>query len=562
VNIFGQDLITTRNNNLMVDMYLTLEDQSSTASHCLVFTLIGSPSVSFQNDFLLRPVIEEKIVSGLRVIERAPLVADLKSVFAALRDALPSTITVNDVEVDLLALIDKQNLNLTKYLFIDLYGVPESSASGYIALGAGLFVEDVDSVQKAARGSHQTSHAGDMDSIITDLCQTLVDKSFDSIKQQYKGLISTLSYGDADPQTDDLVINSLVMQDAGNPAEKLVQANFTIKKVDFDAITLFGLSLIHTSDNDLTIDATFLLTYQKSADGYHIRLDVQDVSKATFRDYFLGRYVIEQLALSTIQNLEGFSSDISGILADLPLDLDLAGSGPQGFAFPEVIDTLSPYEWDLRLPEGNNLSLVISQDNINWVLAQLLKSGFEWDVYEILSPILGKDFSGFDKNQGDTHETLMRFSVPPVLDLRSSQIRLEVDDLLLKYQLNGEPQWEASVDLDLIIDVKVVNNELGFYLSSIPEKCHFHIMKDNTGKQGIFDHSNLVNDIVEQLPMMLGDDPQGPIFTIGLDAFNPLVVFNSLGNPITVSSGDGFLYIDIDALDVDFSWFKAFLVNS
>ena len=155
----------------------------------------------------------------------------------------------------------------------------------------------------------------------------------------------------------------------------------------------------------------------------------------------------------------------------------------------------------------------------------------------------------------------MSFSVPPVLDLRSSQVRMEVDGINLEYLLNGQPQWQASVDLDLIFDMKVENNELAFYISSIPENCHFLVMKDNTGKLGVFDHSTLVNDIIGQLPTMLGNSPGGPVFTIGLDSFKSLIVFNSLGNPITVSAGAGYLYIDIDALDVDFSWLKGFLAN-
>jgi hypothetical protein len=70
-----------------------------------------------------------------------------------------------------------------------------------------------------------------------------------------------------------------------------------------------------------------------------------------------------------------------------------------------------------------------------------------------------------------------------------------------------------------------------------------------------------VNDIIDQLPVMLGNSPGGPVFTVSLNAFNPLIVFNSLGNPITVSAGDGFLYIDINALDVDLSWLKDFVAD-
>jgi hypothetical protein len=147
-----------------------------------------------------------------------------------------------------------------------------------------------------------------------------------------------------------------------------------------------------------------------------------------------------------------------------------------------------------------------------------------------------------------------------VLALSPSQIRIQVDDVFLEYRLNGEPQWEASIDLDIILDAQVVNNELAFFISPNTEKCHFHIMKDNLGNLGIFDHSNLVNDIISQLPIILGNSPGGPIFTISLKTFEPFLVLNSLENPINVSAGDGYLYIDMNALDVDFSLLKGVLV--
>jgi len=84
-------------------------------------------------------------------------------------------------------------------------------------------------------------------------------------------------------------------------------------------------------------------------------------------------------------------------------------------------------------------------------------------------------------------------------------------------------------------------------------------MKDNLGNLGIFDHSNLVNDIIGRLPIILGNSPGGPIFTISLKTFEPLLVLNSLENPINVSAGQGYLYIDMNALDVDLSLLKEVL---
>ena len=115
-------------------------------------------------------------------------------------------------------------------------------------------------------------------------------------------------------------------------------------------------------------------------------------------------------------------------------------------------------------------------------------------------------------------------------------------------------------DLDLFLEIKVINNELAFFISPNTEKCHFHIMKDNVGNLGLFDHSNLVNDIIVKLPVILGGSLGGPTFTMGLKSFEPLFVLNSLENPIHISAGEGYLYIDMNALDVDFSLLKGVLV--
>jgi hypothetical protein len=558
LNIKGQDLITTKNNDLNVDMFIAIEDQGNGSKRGLVFDFLGSPSLSFKKDFILRSVVEQKIASSLFVIELAPLVTDLDKLFETLGNLLPLSINVNDSTVDIVSLFDKQNMDLSKYMFIDLYGIPENTSQSEIALGAGLYITQ-DKIAKTSTSQDKPVNSPDLNGIIIDLCQVMVDKAFESIKQQYKGLVSTLSYGDNNPQTNDFIINSVSIQDTSYPETKMIQTNFTIKDVDFSAVSLFGFSLINTQNNDLTIDATFLLSTSKDTGGVVLILDIQQVAKVAFRDYFVGKLIIEGLAKNTIENMDNSNAGIDNIISALSFDIDLSGSGSPGFEFPDVLETRSPYEWDLKLPEGDNLSLVISQDNINWVLAHLFTRAFEWDIYEMLGPILGSNFEGFNNDSSDKQETIMRFSVPPVFDLRASQIRIQADDVFLEYRLNGEPQWEASIDLDFILDARVVNNELAFFISPHTEKCHFHIMKDNLGNLGIFDHSNLVNDIIGQLPILLGNSPGGPIFTISLRTFEPLLVLNSLENPINISAGDGYLYIDMNALDVDLSLLKEVL---
>ena len=377
-----------------------------------------------------------------------------------------------------------------------------------------------------------------------------------------KGLFLTLSYGDNNPQTTDFIINSVSIQDTSNPETKVIQANFTIKDVDFSAASFFGFSLINTRNNDLTIDATFLLSTGNDAGGVVLILDIQQVASVAFRDNFIGKLIIERLAKNTMENMDNSNASIDKIVSALSFDIDLSGSGSPGFEFPDVLETRSPYEWDLGLSDGENLSIVISQDNINWVLANLFTGDFEWDIYEMLGPILGGNFEGFKNNPSDKQETIMRFSVPPVFDLRSSQIRIQADDVFLEYRLNGEAQWEASIDLDFFLEIKVINNELAFFISPNTERCHFHIMKDNVGNLGLFDHSSLVNDIIVKLPVMLGDSLGGPTFTMGLKSFEPFLVLNSLDNPINVSANNGYIYIDMNALDVDLSLLTGLFVNN
>jgi len=220
-----------------------------------------------------------------------------------------------------------------------------------------------------------------------------------------------------------------------------------------------------------------------------------------------------------------------------------------------VFDGIQSHDSGLiKLPAIDGISLAIAQDDINWILDQVLGDCFEWNIYDTMRILLGEDFAGFLPDESAGEETIMRLSVPPVLDLRSSEIRMEVDDVIIQYRLDGQPQWEASVDLDLILDPKIENRGVAFYLRSVPEYCHFHIMRDNKGNLGVFDHSNLVNDVVEQLPELLGGTEGGPIFAIGLDGLDPLHILDVINNPLAVYVKEGYLCIDVAALNFNLPW--------
>jgi hypothetical protein len=95
---------------------------------------------------------------------------------------------------------------------------------------------------------------------------------------------------------------------------------------------------------------------------------------------------------------------------------------------------------------------------------------------------------------------------------------MQLDDVEIEYRLGEEPKWTASVDLDLIVTVQVEGEGLAFYLDAVPEHCHFHIMRDKEGKLALLDHSSLVNDIVQRLPEMLGEQAGGPLFTLSFSS--------------------------------------------
>jgi len=552
VNIKGQGLITTRDNDLVVDLHVDVNDQGKNNRRCLVFNLAGSPSATFQKDFMLRSTFEEIIGQGLSAAERSPLAAELNDLWSALENNMPLSLEVNGSEVDISTLLDKQNMDLSRYLFIDLYGVPLSTTDDVLALGAGVYI--------AAPGSGaiipppvSPADSSDLDAIIRDLCQVMVDKAFDNIKDQYGMLISTLTYGDANPDTTDFIINWISIQDATSPAVKMVRTNFTVKSVDFSAIKILGQSVINTRDNDLTVDASFLLSSGGASADATLTLDVQEVSDVSFHDSFAGRTAVEGLASYSLAHIDTITTGIDAIISAISVDFDLSRYGYLGPEFPDVADELSVYAWGLSLPDGCNLSLQISQDNVNHVLAQLFKKGLEWDINEIVVPLLGNDFAGFDDTADGYKETVMRFNVPPVIDMRSSEIEIQVDDISIEYRINNEPQWEASVDLGMVMDVQLRDNELAFFVTPRIDKCNFHIMKDNIGNLGLFDHSSLVYDLIIQLPKMLGGEVGEPMATMNLSSLEPLITLNRLGNPIAVRAENGYLTINMDALDVDLS---------
>lgn len=553
VAIYGQDLVSTTNNDLEVDAHVALEDLLDDGTRGLVLNLLDSTAVSFTDDFFLRPVVEDAISSGLTVIEQLPLAADIQELADAIGSRMPMTVTIGDTEVDLDELFGNLELDLDRYLFVDVYGLPEETSANALALGAGLLATDYEEAG-SPDGGGSAAPAVDPEAAFMDMFSAMVDEAFAEIKDDYDGLVTTLSYGDGNPDTDDIAIDSLSFQGSGTANTKTVRARFTISDVDLRAISLFGISLITTKNNDLAIDVTCRLTYRRTGGVDEVLLDVLSVDDVDFDERFLGDCVVEDLVARDIEDLDTFAIAIDDMLDGIDPDFDLSGCSGQGPLFPEVLEAYSPYMWDLGLSQEDTLSIALSQDMVNGILAQVFEPGFEWDVYEILRPLLGEDFAGFQAERKEGEETIMHLSVPPVVDLRTDLIRMELDDVVLAYRLDGQARWEASLDLDLILTAQVLGDDLAFYLSTVPENCHFHIMRDNPGNLGVFDHSNLVNDVVEKLPELVGNAPGGPLFTIGLDSIDQFLVLKDTADPVRIRAYQGYLYLDAAASRADLSW--------
>lgn len=551
--MFGQALVSTAGNDLNIDAYAAVGDVLSSGGRGLVVDLGDSAAVSFSRDFFLRPMVEGFIAFAIRRIELPTPSAPLERVLSSLGAHLPATVTLGDTTVDVKDLMAGLDLDLSGYAFMDLCGLPADSGLGVLAVEGGLYLGE--GVDWNVPGGAGTSGI-DTEGIFADMLAKVVDYAFEKTRDKYGALITSLSYGDSDPGTDDVEVDSISFTGSGDSPTRTMRVRFTVRDVDFGAVKLLGYSLIHTSGNDLTLDVDVDMAYSGPGTGGLLAVDVRDVYGVDFKDRFLGRAVVEEIVRQDMEGLGPLQLDMGSLFSGVdPQDLLSACTG-FGPTMPPVEGVESRYIWGLGLDGDNTVAVAVTQDTINHVLSETVVPGFEWDVYKVLRPILGRSFTGFQEAPVPGEETIMSLGAPPVVDLRGDRIRLELDGVRLLYRNEGKSVWEASVDLDLILSVRVEGGELAFYLETAPENCHFHIMKDNTGHLGIFDHSNLVNDVVERLPVLLGGEAGGALFTMDLDGFAPYVVFDDTDEPLKVKASQGCLYICAAAASLDIGWLQ------
>ncbi len=562
--IYGRPFVFTASNDLLVETCIAVEDTGLNGDVRLVFDLLGSAGVAFSQPFFFQRVVERAIASELGRIELPPLAIDPAETGYEAADLLPGNIRVFGLEKDVTGLLDGFEPDLDTYVFADVYGIPDVTGPGMLGLGLGLFSQARELVVWESPPGVAPLNPIDMEEVFNDLFESAIDEVFETIRQENANLITNLGYGDGDPSTHDFTVNSLAFHDIdSNPDVKIAAIHFTVKQVDLDAVSLFGISVITTQDNDLNIDATFSVEYREDETGKRIVLDTQSVQDVAFTEPFRSfdkdapfvNGMVEDMIRTDLEEMEAREYDISEMIAGFDIGLDLSGSSlatvPYA-VFPDLYPVYQDPGWLLALPDTCSLSLSLSQNVVNQLVAGSIDPQDEWDVYELVTTLLGEDFPGFKLERSTAEQTVMRLSVPPVIDLRDSRIRLEVPDIVFQYRTGDTPQWEASVDLCMIIAPSADGYRLDVDISRVPGKNRFHVMKDNPGNLGIFDHSSLTEDIMGSLPELMGGSAGAPFLSVDLDAWEPALVFEDRDEPVSVSAGGGYLYLDMAVSGLDF----------
>ncbi len=554
--LYGQHCITTVRNDFLVETCLAVEDAGPDGEVGLVFDLLDTAGVAFSQPFFFQSLVERAIAFELGRIELPPLAIDPADAGYDLANLLPGNIQVFGSDMDVQKLAEGLDPGPAPYIFADIYGIPEMTEPGILALGLGLSSQPSEEVVWKSPRETVPPNQVDLEIVFNDLFESAIDEVFANIRQKKSGLVANLSYGDGDPATNDFSIDSLHFHDTdSNPDVKTAVIRFTVKQVYLEAVFLFGIPLVTTGDNDLHIAATFSIEHREDETGKRIILDTRSVEDVDFDHDISPSFCtawVEDMIRTDLEEMEAREYDIGELTAGFEIGLDLSGSffgtGPYA-AFPDLYSCIQEPGWLLALPETCSLSLAISQTVVNQLLAAVAGPQTEWDVYDLVVALLGEGFPGFKQDRSATEQTVMRLSVPPVIDLRGSRMLLEVPDIVFQYRTGGRPQWEASVDVCLAVSPAAHGYRLDMDLSRIPGKNRFHVMKDNPGNLGIFDHSSLANDILGSLPQLMGGSADAPFLSFDLDNWEPRLVFEDRDEPVIISAGGGYLYLDMAISD-------------
>ena len=124
--LYGQNLISTVNNDLFIDFYFSIDDKAADGSIRFILDFSDPVQIRFERDFFLKDVVIDMLKEQLTGIDLAPFARDLSGLYDRVISDMPENLLINGKEVDLDVLFDGLVIDLNKYLFADIYGRPES----------------------------------------------------------------------------------------------------------------------------------------------------------------------------------------------------------------------------------------------------------------------------------------------------------------------------------------------------------------------------------------------------------------------------------------------------
>ncbi|HHO75231.1 MAG TPA: hypothetical protein ENN05_02240, partial [Deltaproteobacteria bacterium] len=194
-SLHGQSLVATSGNDLYVDCFAAIEDEAEGRGIRFILDFSDSAQVSFEHDFFLKDMVEKMFAAELKELELPCLVLDLSGLEDGMFTDLAGHISFYGKDVDLDMLCDAQDSELfDKFMFIDVYGIPQGADDGALSLGIGLHTVDYEEVIWERYVDSESGQA-DLEAGFDDFLKDLVDDEFEKMRQDYGALISNLSYG-------------------------------------------------------------------------------------------------------------------------------------------------------------------------------------------------------------------------------------------------------------------------------------------------------------------------------------------------------------------------------
>ncbi|MBN2298103.1 MAG: hypothetical protein JXM72_05890, partial [Deltaproteobacteria bacterium] len=163
----------------------------------------------------------------------------------------------------------------------------------------------------------------DLRESLAEMLDEMFQKAISNIAGQGSGVINEISYGDSDPSTTDVVITSLRAENNESYPRSELHISLIIKDVYLSACSLYGQSLITTSDNDLAVSCYLAIEDEGEDGSIRVILDLSDSAQVQFEQEFFLKDVVEELLLTQLTKIElpCLVSDLAGLGDGLSYDL-------------------------------------------------------------------------------------------------------------------------------------------------------------------------------------------------------------------------------------------------